>query len=79
MVMASRYNSSPLPAEVMVDGTRAIQVRQREAYSDLTAHEMEPVDVLGAKSSFGGNAVQAPQSGDSGVPTFKASSLQASS
>ena len=39
MVMASRYNSMPLPAEVMVDGDRAQLIRQRETYDDLIAHE----------------------------------------
>jgi diaminopimelate decarboxylase len=43
MVMASRYNSMPLPAEVMVDADRLTLVRRRESYDDLTAHEMEPV------------------------------------
>ncbi len=39
MVMASRYNSMPLPAEVLVSGDRAELIRQRESYDDLTAHE----------------------------------------
>lgn len=39
MSMASRYNSSPLPAEVLVDGDRFTVVRRRETYADLTAHE----------------------------------------
>jgi diaminopimelate decarboxylase len=43
MVMASRYNSMPLPAEVLVDGDRFALVRQRESYDDLVAHELEPV------------------------------------
>jgi diaminopimelate decarboxylase len=42
MVMASRYNSMPLPAEVMVDGGVVTLVRRRESYDDLTAHEREP-------------------------------------
>ena len=41
MVMASRYNSMPLPAEVMVDAGAATLVRRRERYDDLTAHEAE--------------------------------------
>lgn len=45
MVMASRYNSSPLPAEVMVDGRRATLVRRRESYDDLTAHELDPIPI----------------------------------
>jgi diaminopimelate decarboxylase len=43
MVMASRYNSMPLPAEVMVDGDQAELVRRRETYDDLVAHE-RPTD-----------------------------------
>lgn len=39
MSMASRYNSSPLPAEVLVDGDRFSVVRRRETYEDLVAHE----------------------------------------
>lgn len=39
MSMASRYNSHPLPCEVMVDGDRAMLVRRRESLEDLTAHE----------------------------------------
>ncbi len=39
MVMASRYNSMPLPAEVMVDGERAQLIRRRETYDDLIEHE----------------------------------------
>jgi diaminopimelate decarboxylase len=39
MSMASRYNSSPLPAEVLVEGDRMAVVRRRETYEDLVAHE----------------------------------------
>jgi len=39
MSMASRYNSSPLPAEVLVDGDKFSTVRRRETYEDLVAHE----------------------------------------
>jgi diaminopimelate decarboxylase len=39
MSMASRYNSSPLPAEVLVDGRQFTTVRRRETYEDLVAHE----------------------------------------
>ena len=39
MSMASRYNSSPLPAEVLVDGTRATVVRARETFDTLVEHE----------------------------------------
>ncbi len=40
MTMASRYNSHPLPAEVLVDGATATIVRRRETYEDLVAHEL---------------------------------------
>ncbi|MGH6610363.1 MAG: diaminopimelate decarboxylase [Burkholderiaceae bacterium] len=39
MTMSSNYNSRPRPGEVMVDGSRAQQVRRREAISDLFAAE----------------------------------------
>ena len=42
MSMASRYNATPLPAEVLVDGGEARLVRRRETYDDLVAHELEP-------------------------------------
>lgn len=43
MVMASRYNAMPLPAEVLVDGSKATMVRRREVYDDLTSHELAPI------------------------------------
>ncbi len=42
MSMSSRYNSHPLPAEVMIDNGHATIVRHRETYADLVQHEMEP-------------------------------------
>jgi diaminopimelate decarboxylase len=42
MSMASRYNATPLPAEVLVDGGEARLVRRRESHDDLVAHELEP-------------------------------------
>ena len=42
MSMASRYNSSPLPAEVLVHGDTFTVVRRRETYEDLVAHEIAP-------------------------------------
>ena len=39
MVMSSNYNSRPRPAEVMVDGERAVQVRARESIAALFAGE----------------------------------------
>jgi diaminopimelate decarboxylase len=38
-VMASNYNSRPLPAEILVDGTTARVVRQRQTLDDLIAGE----------------------------------------
>lgn len=46
MTMASRYNSLPLPAEVMVDGGAATLVRRREDYDDLVVHELQPRRLL---------------------------------
>ncbi len=40
MAMASRYNSVPLPAEVLVHGDTFEVVRRRESYADLVAHEL---------------------------------------
>ncbi len=45
MTMASRYNSHPLPAEVLIDGGRATLIRRRETYDDLVAHERETEDL----------------------------------
>lgn len=39
-VMASNYNSRPLPAEILVDGDLAHVVRQRQSYEDLVAGEV---------------------------------------
>ncbi len=39
MVMSSNYNSRPRPAEVMIDGDRAVQVRARETIDSLFAGE----------------------------------------
>ncbi|MFN7021329.1 MAG: diaminopimelate decarboxylase [Phycisphaerales bacterium] len=39
MSMASRYNSHPLPAEVLIDGAHARVIRRRETYSDLVENE----------------------------------------
>lgn len=39
MTMASRYNSMPLPAEVLVDGGELHLIRRRETPEDLMAHE----------------------------------------
>ena len=37
--MASRYNSRPLPAEIMVDGDHVTLVRERETWEDLVRLE----------------------------------------
>jgi diaminopimelate decarboxylase len=47
MSMASRYNSHPLPAEVMVEGNRVTLIRQRETIGDLVAHELRAEGTLG--------------------------------
>lgn len=39
MVMSSNYNSRPRPAEIMVDGARAVEVRPREPLAALFAGE----------------------------------------
>lgn len=39
MAMASRYNSHPLPAEVLVEGDRYRLIRSRETYEDMIARE----------------------------------------
>lgn len=39
MSMASRYNSVPLPAEVLVEGSAVRSIRRRESWDDLIAHE----------------------------------------
>jgi diaminopimelate decarboxylase len=39
MAMAGNYNSRPRAAEVMLDGTRAHLIRERESVRDLFAHE----------------------------------------
>lgn len=38
-VMASNYNSRRLPAEILVDGTKAETVRERQSWDDLIAGE----------------------------------------
>ncbi|TVQ55495.1 MAG: diaminopimelate decarboxylase [Phycisphaerales bacterium] len=51
MVMASRYNAMPLPAEALVDGDQVKIIRERESLDDLLAHELTPrtVDVTAAR------------------------------
>ncbi len=45
MSMASRYNSHPLPAEVLVRGGTAAVVRKRETYEDIVRHELEAEEI----------------------------------
>ena len=40
--MASNYNTRPLPAEVLVDGTRMAVIRQRQSYADILDAETIP-------------------------------------
>jgi len=40
MAMASHYNSHPLPAEVLVEGSSFRLIRKRESYEDLIAKEL---------------------------------------
>lgn len=40
-VMANRYNSSTLPAEILVDQNQFTTIRKRETYEDLVAHELD--------------------------------------
>lgn len=46
MVMANNYNATCRPPEVMVDDTKAIQIRKRETYDDLLSH-IDKKDILG--------------------------------
>jgi diaminopimelate decarboxylase len=39
-VMASNYNSRPLPAEVLVEGATATLVRKRQTLDDLIEGEL---------------------------------------
>jgi diaminopimelate decarboxylase len=38
--MASNYNSRPLPAEILVEGTDATIVRKRQSLDDLIEGEL---------------------------------------
>jgi diaminopimelate decarboxylase len=39
-VMASNYNSRPLPAEILVEGDTATVIRKRQTLDDLIAGEL---------------------------------------
>src|SRR5207244_8636558 len=41
-VMASNYNSRPLPAEVLVHGDKVRLIRERQTWEDLVRDEAEP-------------------------------------
>src|SRR5262249_37290920 len=41
-VMASNYNSRPMPAEILVDGGKASVIRKRQTLEDLVAGEIIP-------------------------------------
>lgn len=45
MVMASQYNATPRPAEVLIDGDKATLIRRRETYDDLVEAEREVREV----------------------------------
>lgn len=45
MSMSSRYNSMPLPAEILVDGESFREIRRRESLGDLFAHESIPAPI----------------------------------
>lgn len=42
MSMASQYNAQPRPCEVLVEGTQATVIRERETIADLVKHELKP-------------------------------------
>jgi diaminopimelate decarboxylase len=41
-VMASTYNSRPLPAEAIVNGDKIALIRKRQKLDDLTRGEIDP-------------------------------------
>ena len=55
MSMASRYNSSPLPAEILVSGNHAQIVRARETFATLVEHELKPTALHLAGSAATGS------------------------
>ena len=44
MSMASTYNQHPRPAEVLLDGDRAVLIRPRESIADLIGPETVVAD-----------------------------------
>lgn len=53
MSMANRYNSQPLPAEILVDAEDVRVVRRRETYDDLVAHELAADPALNGHRGVG--------------------------
>jgi diaminopimelate decarboxylase len=43
LVMASNYNSRPLPGEVLVSGDKFALIRQRQTWEDLVRDEVDPM------------------------------------
>jgi len=41
-VMASNYNSRPLPAEALVRGNKVALIRKRQTIDDLIRNEVDP-------------------------------------
>src|SRR5207249_4721878 len=41
-VMASNYNSRPLPAEALIEGDKLALIRERESFADLVRVEVNP-------------------------------------
>jgi diaminopimelate decarboxylase len=41
-VMASNYNSRPLPAEALVRGNQVALIRKRQTWADLVREEVNP-------------------------------------
>lgn len=73
MSMASRYNSSPLPAEVLVDGDRFELIRRRESYDDLMAHEL-PLPARAAGDAAASSPSEPPAASTAPAPPPRNSS-----
>jgi diaminopimelate decarboxylase len=57
MSMASNYNQHPRPAEVLVDGSRGLVIRERETVADLIRHELHgSTSIPTGISGVGGDA-----------------------
>jgi diaminopimelate decarboxylase len=41
-VMSSNYNTRPIAAEVLVNGSKAAVVRKRQSFEDIWQHEQIP-------------------------------------